>query len=85
MARDSLKEIREIIFDLRPMSLDDLGLIPTLEQYTVKFQRDTQIDVTLELYSKELEIDSVIEVAAFRIIQEALNNIKKHSQGLNVM
>lgn len=81
LARDSLKEIREIIFDLRPMSLDDLGLIPTLEQYTVKFQRDTQIDVTLELYSKELEIDSVIEVAAFRIIQEALNNIKKHSQG----
>src|SRR5690606_22428678 len=39
LARDSLKELREIIFDLRPMSLDDLGLVPTLEQYTAKFQR----------------------------------------------
>ncbi|HHW71003.1 MAG TPA: sensor histidine kinase [Clostridiales bacterium] len=81
LARDSLKELREIIFDLRPMSLDDLGLVPTLEQYTAKFQRDTQINVKLNLYSNEVEIDPVIEVAAFRIIQEALNNIKKHSQG----
>src|SRR5690606_4519875 len=63
------------------MSLDDLGLVPTLEQYTAKFQRDTQINVKLNLYSNEVEIDPVIEVAAFRIIQEALNNIKKHSQG----
>lgn len=81
LARDSLKELREIIFDLRPMSLDDLGLVPTLEQYTAKFQRDTQINVKLNLYSNEVEIDPVIKVAAFRIIQEALNNIKKHSQG----
>lgn len=81
LARDSLKELREIIFDLRPMSLDDFGLVPTLEQYTAKFQRDTQINVKLNLYSNEVEIDPVIEVAAFRIIQEALNNIKKHSQG----
>lgn len=81
LARDSLKELREIIFDLRPMSLDDLGLVPTLEQYTAKFQRDTQINVKLNLYSNEVEIDPVIEVVAFRIIQEALNNIKKHSQG----
>ena len=80
LARDSLKEIREIIFDLRPMSLDDLGLVPTLEQYTAKFTRDNEIEVVLNSYNRGLEIDPVIEVAVFRIIQEALNNIKKHSQ-----
>lgn len=80
LARESLKEIRGIIFDLRPMSLDDLGLIPTLEQYIAKFQRDTGIDVQLIARDKDMELDSVIEVAVFRIIQEALNNIKKHSK-----
>lgn len=80
LARASLKEIREIIFDLRPMSLDDLGLIPTLEQYTTKFSRDTGIDIILDSYDREFSIDPITEVAVFRIVQEALNNIKKHSQ-----
>src|SRR5699024_1289849 len=80
LARDSLKEIREIIFDLRPMSLDDLGLVPTLEQYTAKYSRDNGIDIILHLYDREIDIESIIEVAIFRIIQEALNNIKKHSR-----
>lgn len=62
------------------MSLDDLGLIPTLEQYTAKYTRDTGIDVVLDVHGRELEIDPIIEVAVFRIVQEALNNIKKHSE-----
>ena len=80
LARDSLKEIREIIFNLRPMSLDDLGLIPTLEQYTAKFKKDTGIDVRFMPFEDDTIVDSIIEVAVFRIIQEALNNIKKHSK-----
>lgn len=80
LARNSLKEIREIIFDLRPMSLDDLGLMPTLEQYTAKFARDTGIEICIRPYDKRFTVDPIIEVAVFRIVQEALNNIKKHSQ-----
>ncbi len=79
LVRGSLKEIRKIIFDLRPMSLDDLGLIPTLQRYISNFTHDTGIDVVLDLYSQDEKIEKVMEVAVFRIIQEALNNIQKHS------
>lgn len=77
----SLQEIRRIIFDLRPMSLDDLGLVPTLQRYVSKFIEETGIDVALEVYDlDENALDKVVEVAVFRIVQEALNNIKKHSK-----
>jgi two-component system sensor histidine kinase DegS len=84
LVKSSLQEIRRIIFDLRPMSLDDLGLIPTLQRYASNFTEETDIDVTLDLYSPSEEVDKVIEVAVFRIVQEALNNIKKHSKATKV-
>lgn len=80
LVRDSLKEIRRIIFDLRPMSLDDLGLVHTLQQYVDNYSRESEIKVIVDCYDEEQHIDSVIEVAVFRIIQEALNNIQKYSQ-----
>lgn len=84
LVRSSLKEIRKIIFDLRPMSLDDLGLIPTLERYVENFMFETNIDVVLDLYPRVYKLDSIIEVAVFRIIQEALNNIKKYANATQV-
>ncbi len=81
LVKSSLQEIRRIIFDLRPMSLDDLGLVPTLQRYVATFIEETGIDVTLEAYDLDGKVvDKVIEVAVFRIVQEALNNIKKHSK-----
>ncbi|MBM7581513.1 two-component system sensor histidine kinase DegS [Caldicoprobacter guelmensis] len=81
LVKSSLQEIRRIIFDLRPMSLDDLGLVPTLERYVATFIEETGIDVTFEVYDFDKKsVDKVVEVAVFRIIQEALNNIKKHSR-----
>ena len=78
--RSSLKELRDIIFDLRPMSLDDLGLIPTIHGYVLKFSEETGIKVELNLFEQSAEIDPIVEVAVFRIIQEALSNIKKHAK-----
>ena len=80
LVRSSLKELRDIIFDLRPMSLDDLGLIPTIHGYVSKFYEETGIKVELNLFEQSAEIDPIVEVAVFRIIQEALSNIKKHSK-----
>lgn len=80
IARDSLREIRKTIYNLRPMSLEDLGLIPTLERYIDIFQEDTQIFIKLTTYGSFNGIESVIHVPVFRIIQEALNNIRKHSE-----
>ncbi len=80
LVRSSLKELRDIIFDLRPMSLDDLGLLPTLQDYVFKFSEETGIKVELDLFEQNAEIDPVVEVAVFRIIQETLSNIKKHAK-----
>jgi two-component system sensor histidine kinase DegS len=85
LVKSSLQEIRRIIFDLRPMSLDDLGLVPTLQRYVSTFIEETGIDVALEVYDlDENAVDKVVEVAVFRIVQEALNNIKKHSKATKV-
>ena len=84
LVRLSLKEVRKIIFDLRPMSLDDLGLIHTLERYIENFMAETKIEVVLDLYSKTYKLDSIVEVAVFRIIQEALNNIQKYANATQV-
>ncbi len=78
--RWTLKDVRKIIYDLRPMSLDDLGLIPTLERYISIFEEDTAIKVVLKTCGKFNDLESVIQIAIFRIIQESLSNIRKHAK-----
>jgi len=80
----ALKEVRSIIFDLRPMTLDDLGLNKTIEQAVNSISEDFNIDIKLKLKPLDAEVESIIQVAVFRIIQEILNNIKKHSQAKHV-
>lgn len=84
IARGNLQEIRKLIYDLRPMALDDLGLIPTLERYIYNFQKETCIVVDLVVLGNIKNIQPVFEIAIFRIVQEALNNIQKHSNANNV-
>ena len=80
IARGSLREIRKTIYDLRPMSLEDLGLVPTLERYIDIFQEDSTILISFKAIGSFNGVDSLIHVPVFRIIQEALSNIRKHSQ-----
>lgn len=80
IAKATLKDIRKIIYDLRPMSLDDLGLIPTLERYILNFVEDTGIKIDLRVIGTAQSLEPVIEVAIFRIVQESLSNIMKHSK-----
>lgn len=80
ITRDSLQEVRKIIYNLRPMALDDLGLLPTLERYVISFKEDTNIDVVLKVRNVDQELKPAISLTVFRIVQEALNNILKHSQ-----
>lgn len=84
VVRDSLKDIRKIIYDLSPMSLDDLGLVPTAQKYCYDFTKDTNIIVDLQVLKMSSDLDSIIQLSAFRIIQESLNNIRKYSNATNV-
>jgi two-component system sensor histidine kinase DegS len=80
MVRASLSEVRQIIFDLRPMALDDLGLVPTLRRYLADFQDKHRIITELRVFGRERRYHSALEVAVFRTVQEALNNVWKHAR-----
>ncbi len=80
ITRDSLQEVRKIIYNLRPMALDDLGLLPTLERYVISFKEETSIAVVLKVRKVDDELKPAISLTVFRIVQEALNNILKHSK-----
>lgn len=80
-----MQELRRAIFDLRPLSLDFLGLLPTLKEYLQKFQAETGIEVTLRVSGAERELLPERAAAVFRIIQEALRNVKKHARAGSVL
>lgn len=84
VVRDCLQDVRRIIYDLRPMSLDDLGLVPTLQRYLSTFQEETGININFRTFGNITVIKQVIILTAFRLIQEALNNVRKHANAKNV-
>ncbi len=75
----TLQDTRRFIFDLRPMTLDDLGLVPTLRRFTQQFTEKTKVDVQLSCQNADSRLPQHYEVAIFRFIQEALNNVAKHA------
>ncbi len=84
IVRESLHDVRKIIYNLRPMSLDDLGLVPTLQRYIMTFQEDSGISVSFRTKGSSDEIKPVISLTVFRIVQEAINNIIKHAGAKSV-
>jgi signal transduction histidine kinase len=78
--RRTLTDIRKIIFDLRPMVLDDLGLAGGVRRLCEVFRERDKLAVDFLLYGSERRYSRILEVAVFRIIQEALNNVQKHAE-----
>lgn len=77
--RDCLKETRKIIFDLRPMTLDDLGLVPTIKRLLETIEERSKTITEIRIIGEEKRLESYVEIGLFRIIQEALNNVEKHA------
>jgi two-component system sensor histidine kinase UhpB len=80
----TIQTVQKISAELRPGLLDDLGLIPAIEWQTQEFQERTAIDCQLELDSKTIDLDSDRSTAIFRVFQEALTNIARHSSASRV-
>lgn len=80
LVKESLRELRRIIFNLRPMALDDLGLVPTLNRYLENLREQEGVRVTLKVGGRETRLHSTAEVAIFRMVQEAVNNARRHAQ-----
>lgn len=83
-SRIALKEVRDIIYNLRPMSLDDLGLNKTIEMNTFSVFEGMDIHIDYDLAKVPDTLEEIIQLAVFRISQEILNNIKKHSGASNI-
>lgn len=82
--RSTLKDIRKIIYDLRPMSLDDLGLIPTIRRYLAELSEETGIQIELQTANRADDVEKIIQLALFRLIQEVTNNVRKHAKARHV-
>jgi two-component system sensor histidine kinase DegS len=82
-ANSTFQRIRDFIFDLRPMMLDDLGLIPTLKRYGQTFESKHHISTQLTTQG-EMALPSYLEVAIFRSTQELMNNVARHAHATRV-
>ena len=79
-AMGTFQKVRNFIFELRPMMLDDLGLIPTIRKYVDAFKDQTGLDISLTVTGNEHRLEPYLEVMIFRAVQELLGNASRHSQ-----
>lgn len=79
MVGSLIEDTRRLILDLRPMILDDLGLIPAIRWYVESRLSEIGIDAILGVDATSDRLPAHIETALFRIVQEAINNVVKHS------
>ena len=79
-----LRQVRELSLDLRPPLLDELGLVPTLRWLVDQQAQRAGLRVTFTANVDGLEIDPDVQTACFRVAQEAITNIIRHSGAKNV-
>jgi signal transduction histidine kinase len=78
-----LASLRRLIGDLRPIYLEDLGFVPALEMLAKQTQERHDLNVTLDVHSETVRLAPDLELAAFRIVQQALANVADHAQARN--
>lgn len=79
----AIEEIRRLVYAMRPPALDELGLIPALRQQAVALRtaQGSPLRVTITAEALPAEVTAAVEVAAYRIVMEALVNVARHSGG----
>ncbi len=85
MVDNTVKTIRRIASELRPTILDDLGLIEALEWQSMEFEKRNQINCVFTSSNSTLTINREIAIGLYRIFQEALTNIARHSGATHVV
>ncbi|MFN2376608.1 MAG: PAS domain S-box protein [Candidatus Binatia bacterium] len=84
MLEAAIGSVQRIARELRPLLLDDLGLIPALEWMAREFQQRTRIPCVLTAPSRGVVLDRELDTIVFRLVQEALTNVARHA-GANVV
>jgi two-component system, NarL family, sensor kinase len=77
--QEALADIRRIAYDLRPPALDELGLVGALKEYIASCNQVQGLHFTLEAPENTPPLPAAVEVAAYRIALEAMNNVSRHA------
>ncbi len=80
----TFQKVKGFILNLRPMMLDDLGVIPTLRRYVDSFSDNSGVITHMTITGKDRRLASHKEVTIFRIVQELLNNAVEHGHASNI-
>jgi len=75
----ALDSVRRMAMDLRPAALDDLGLVPALQNYAERFSENWPTKVTVSVDGLRRRLPADVELVLYRVVQEALTNVAKHS------
>lgn len=85
LAVGTLDSVHKVIFDLRPSVLDDLGLLSAIRWYAQNRLEKMGIKTRVEVTGEERSLLPQVEIALFRVVQEAITNIVRHAQAQNVL
>ncbi len=84
LVTETIDGIRQYSRDLRPLTLEDLGLVPALHYLLNRLKQDTDAEVDLHTEGEAMGLSQDLEVTIFRLVQESLNNIRKHAEASHV-
>ncbi|WP_029421656.1 sensor histidine kinase [Alicyclobacillus macrosporangiidus] len=75
-----ISDLRQMVFDLRPPLLDDLGLVPTLKRYAQQWSKQTRVKTQVQLVGLEVPLTQTEKVTVFRAVQQCLENVARHAR-----
>ncbi len=84
LSSHALQEIHDMVADLRPSLIDNVGLVSALRSQVQSFEKRTGVKALFSVGGQSRRVDPDVEMATFRIAQEALNNVAKHAQATEV-
>jgi signal transduction histidine kinase len=82
-SQSAIADIRRLVFDLRPPTLDELGLTEAIQEYTRQIVSQDGLHIRVDSPKDLQPLPAAVEVAAYRITLEALTNFVRHSEGSN--
>ena len=83
-AVNTFSKVKDFIFDLRPMMLDDLGIVPTLRSYALSLSKKSDIDATVTTTGIEQRLPGHLEVTIFSAVQQLASNARTHGQATEI-
>jgi signal transduction histidine kinase len=85
LTNKALRQLRTLLFDLRPVILETQGLVPALESYVERLEQDSPIKYRLLVRGEAPRLNRRTEAAIFSIVQEAINNARKHANAQHMV